>query len=195
MFTVPKISLGRSLRTYTHDLSFDNNTTMSIGIVQPFLSQYLSAGDKINVSLKQLVRLAPMPVPSFARLSLVNKVKFVPMSDVFRGFESMLSRTPVYPSSHAAYIPTQVPSITNRFLVACLCCLSDTHISLYIGSPLKNVTMSSPCNNLGTRYFDKDPFASFVKEGSAKNSDSVTPLNADYVLSKSATEYYFCFLC
>nr|DAH88965.1 MAG TPA: Major capsid protein [Microviridae sp.] len=33
-------------------------------------------------------------------------------------------------------------------------------------------------------------FASFVKEGSAKNSDSVTPLNADYVLSKSATEYY-----
>lgn len=194
MFSVPKISLGRSLRTYTHDMSFDNNTTMSIGIVQPLMSQYLSAGDKINVSLKQLVRLAPMPVPSFARLSLVNKVKFVPMADVFRGFESMLSRTPVYPSDRASYIPTSVPTITNRLLVGMLCALSDTSVTCYLGSPLKYSVLSNPSNTLASRYFlaANDPVIHeyLANNGKARNSDSVTPLNADYVLSKSSSEYY-----
>ena len=191
MFSVPKISLGRSLRTYTHDLSFDNNTTMTIGVVQPLMSQYLSAGDKINVSLKQLVRLAPMPVPSFARLSLVNKVKFVPMVDVFRGFESMLSQTPVYPSQSASYIPTQVPTITNRFLVSVLLYLSDTKVTCYKGSPLKYSVMAKPSQTLATAYFAADKSISeFLSSGYALNSDSVTPSGADFVLKVSSSEYY-----
>lgn len=143
MFTLPKISLGRSLRTYTHDMSFDNNTTMQIGVVQPLLSQYLQPGDKVSCSLKQLVRLAPMPVPSFARLSLVNKVKFVPMSSVYPAYDCLMSGQSVFPVSHDAYIPTSVPQVHSKFLVWVLCNLSDTRFRTFTGASLDAMTVST----------------------------------------------------
>ena len=35
------IILGTQRKNYTHDLSFDNNTTMGFGVLQPLLCQYM----------------------------------------------------------------------------------------------------------------------------------------------------------
>ena len=68
---IPKISLGTSSKKkYTRRVDFDNNTTMEFGFVQPLMSKLLEANSNINVSYKQLVRLAPMPCPTFGRISL-----------------------------------------------------------------------------------------------------------------------------
>ena len=67
-FKIPSISLGSAAKKrYTRDMSFDNNTTMPFGYCQPLMSQMLLPNSDITVSTKQLVRLAPMPCPSFAR--------------------------------------------------------------------------------------------------------------------------------
>ena len=65
---IPNIKLGFSNKRYTHNLSRDCNTTFPFGIVQPILTQYLLPNSDIRVNAKQLVRLAPMPVPSLAFL-------------------------------------------------------------------------------------------------------------------------------
>lgn len=109
------ISLGRASKKYTHDMSFDNNTTMGFGFMQPLCSQLMYKGDKINLSAKQLVRLAPMPVPSFARIKAVNRAFFVPMSDVFPAWDALLAHQTVS-TTVRSYIPQKLPRISNRFL-------------------------------------------------------------------------------
>ena len=113
------ISLGRSTKKYTHDMSFDNNTTMGFGFMQPLCSQLMYKGDKINLSAKQLVRLAPMPVPSFARIKAVNRAFFVPMTDVFPAWDALLAHQPVSTTVYS-YIPEKLPRISNRFLATWL---------------------------------------------------------------------------
>lgn len=109
------ISLGRASKKYTHDMSFDNNTTMGFGFMQPLCSQLMYKGDKISLSAKQLVRLAPMPVPSFARIKAINRAFFVPMSDVFPAWDALLAHQTVS-TSVKSYIPQKLPRISNRFL-------------------------------------------------------------------------------
>ena len=113
------ISLGRASKKYTHDMSFDNNTTMGFGFMQPLCSQLMYKGDKINLSAKQLVRLAPMPVPSFARIKAVNRAFFVPMSDVFPAWDALLAHQTVT-TTVRSYIPQKLPRISNRFLACWL---------------------------------------------------------------------------
>lgn len=110
------VILGTQHKSYTHDLSFDNNTTMDFGVIQPLLSQYMFPNSTIKVSSKQLVRLAPMPTPSFARMYLANYASFVKMTDVVPYHESLLSQIP-FATSSKAYQPTQMPFINNRYLM------------------------------------------------------------------------------
>ena len=105
---IGSISLGRASKKYTHDMSFDNNTTMGFGFMQPLCSQLMYKGDKINLSAKQLVRLAPMPVPSFARIKAVNRAFFVPMSVVFPAWDALLAHQTVS-TSVRSYIPEKLP--------------------------------------------------------------------------------------
>lgn len=109
------IILGTSRKSYSHNLSFDNNTTMEFGVLQPLLSQYMLPNSTIKVSSKQLVRLAPMPTPSFARIYLSNFASFVKMSDVVPYHESLLSKIP-FSTSSKTYTPTSMPYTSNKFL-------------------------------------------------------------------------------
>lgn len=119
-FKIGGISLGKSTKKYLRNTDFDNNTTMDFGFCQPLFCQFLLPDSNISVSAKQLVRLAPMPVPSFARVSLVNKFIFVPWSDLCGYYEAMLSNMPY----HGSVIPTQLPYVYNAYLAKCLL-LSD----------------------------------------------------------------------
>lgn len=132
------IVLGTQRKNYTHNLSFDNNTTMEFGVIQPLLSQIMFPKSKIKVSVKQLVRLAPMPTPSFARMFLQNYATFVKLTDVVPYFESFLSKIP-FTSSSKTYTPTSLPLISNKLLTYFL--LSASKYSIYKSiSPGANVS-------------------------------------------------------
>lgn len=120
MLNIGNISLGRNTKRYTHDMSCDNNTTMSFGFFQPLYTQMMLKGDKLSLSARQLVRLAPMPVPTFGRMKLVNHAVYVPFSDVYPAYDALLSKVNVS-TSVKTYIPTELPKITNSLLVAFLC--------------------------------------------------------------------------
>lgn len=113
------VILGTMRKSYTHDLSFDNNTTMEFGVLQPLLSQYMFPNSTIKVDSKQLVRLAPMPTPSFARMYLANYASFVKMSDVVPYHECLLSKIPFSASGHS-YLPLEMPYTSNRALMYAL---------------------------------------------------------------------------
>lgn len=115
-FKLGGISLGKSTKKYLRNTDFDNNTTMDFGFCQPLFCQFLLPDSNISVSAKQLVRLAPMPVPSFARVSLVNKFVFVPWSDLCGYYEAMLSNMPF----NGSVVPTQLPFVYNAYLAKCL---------------------------------------------------------------------------
>lgn len=111
-----KIKVGTAFnKSYTHNMDFDNNTTMDFGTVQPLLCQYLFPRSEVKLNYRQLVRLAPMPTPSFARMYVKNYVRFVNIADVVPYHEALLSAKPFY-SGTSSFIPRYMPFTTNRIL-------------------------------------------------------------------------------
>ena len=208
------IVLGTSRKSYSHNLSFDNNTTMEFGVLQPLLSQYMLPNSTIKVSSKQLVRLAPMPTPSFARMYLANFASFVKMTDVVPYHESLLSKIP-FSSSSQTYTPTSLPFTSNKFLQYYLLNLSYYSLYYKVGNDYvskddlndldtndSNTTYSARRAFL-TDFFGNDisitkfkPFYLSKSFYSAWNNDikKVTPFSADYqVFCGTNDQYLFCF--
>lgn len=133
------VLLGTSAnKNYTHNMSFDNNTTMDFGFLQPLLSQYMLPKSIIKVDSKQLVRLAPMPTPSFARMYLQNYARFVKMTDVVPYYESLLSGISFTTSSGTTVKPVRMPVTTNSFLLWFLLTMSRcTVYERYVLNPNK----------------------------------------------------------
>lgn len=115
MSNFSKVNLGISTKRYTHDMSFDNNTTLGFGVCQPLFCQLLNDKDKLAGNIRQLVRLAPLPVPSFGRMRLVNKLRFVQMTDICPYYEAMLSGAYVNTSA-LNYLPKEVLTTTVHLL-------------------------------------------------------------------------------
>ena len=63
-----KARFNKVKNRYTNKFSFDNNTTLGIGNVQPLFCKQMCSGSKISVNFNQLTRLSPLVVPTFARL-------------------------------------------------------------------------------------------------------------------------------
>lgn len=208
------IVLGTSRKSYSHNLSFDNNTTMEFGVLQPLLSQYMLPNSTIKVSSKQLVRLAPMPTPSFARMYLANFASFVKMSDVVPYHESLLSKIP-FSSSSKTYTPTSLPFTSNNFLQYYL--LNNSFYSLYekvgdnyvIKDDLLDTDEDSPTTTYPARLaFVRDILGTGVNVVKFKpqylestfysdlfsDIKKITPYSADYqVFCGSGNKYLFCF--
>lgn len=211
------IILGTSRKSYSHNLSFDNNTTMEFGVLQPLLSQYMLPNSTIKVSSKQLVRLAPMPTPSFARMYLANFASFVKMSDVVPYHESLLSKIP-FSSANRTYTPVSMPFTSNKFLQYYL--LNNSVYSIYTKSSGEYI-LSDDLSDLDTnndtttfkprRAFLDDIFGSssipvskfkpvyignkiFGFDMDFYNIDKVTPYSADYqVFCGPDKKYLLCF--
>lgn len=129
MFSISDISLGSSAKKrYTRSLNHDNNTTMPFGFVQPLLTQRLEASSDIVVSTRQLVRLAPLPVPTFGRMKMINKAVFVPIAEMCPYYEALLSKQS-FTGSVSTYIPTTLPYTCNTTLQYLL--LVNSNYSIY----------------------------------------------------------------
>lgn len=193
-FKIGGISLGKSTKKYLRNTDFDNNTTMDFGFCQPLFCQFLLPDSNISVSAKQLVRLAPMPVPSFARVSLVNKFVFVPWSDLCGYYEAMLSNMPY----NGSVVPTQLPYVYNAYL--CKCLLDnrlgsvatfyevDTTVSSPITykmcSPMDALTFSNSLETLWETEFSSHSCNKKFTLTPAQFKDSaVSPNSADYLVN------------
>ena len=188
----PNISLGRSTKTYTHNMSFDNSTTLPFGVVQPLMSQRLEAKSKISIDMRQLVRLAPMPVPTFARMFMNNEVSFVPIVDVCPYYEALISQLS-YSGTDKTYYPTQLPQTSNSTLLYLLLTADDTYFSLYDRTGLQIAptdTYLSTVNGLlfkelfGDGSWTNPPVFPVLDEGHCNISydDAILPTGCDFFL-------------
>ena len=100
---------------YVNKFSFDNNTTLGIGNVQPLFCKQLAGSSKVSVNFGQLTRLSPLVVPSFARLKQRNDFAFVPMSMVMPSFDAFLSSSAITGTTKS-YVPKSLPCTTNQAL-------------------------------------------------------------------------------
>lgn len=89
-----KVKVGLKRRDNAHPKNRINNTTMDFGSVQPTFKQFVQRKDRISVQASQLVRLAPMPLPTLANISIENRAVFVPFTDICPLHDSLLSSIP-----------------------------------------------------------------------------------------------------
>ena len=206
------VVLGTSAhKNYTHNLSFDNNTTMDFGFLQPLLSQYMLPKSSISVNSKQLVRLAPMPTPSFARMYLQNYARFVKMTDVVPYFESLLSGISFTTPSGVSVKPTQMPVTTNSFLLWNILCLSRCSVYEKYAIGVNEygwkhipLDLGSDTSDFRDCLFNRFGFSASLNLALAPDfvvpSDStISPLMSDYIIvddfanDTTDTTYLFCF--
>lgn len=199
-FNISNIKLGSpASKKYSRNMNFDNNTTMPFGFVQPLMSQRLEANSDISIKLKQLVRLAPMPVPTFGRMKMVNKAVYVPISDVLPFYEALLKGQQYKAAiGSSAYIPTQVPYTNNTFLQYIL--LNNSFFSLY--KSVSNNTFELVSSSSQAGYNWKNVFQTKVlgnpttiPSGFYELSDPENYVSfdgADYVVKLDDT-HYVCF--
>ena len=110
-----KVTLGKSTKKYPHKFKFKNYTTSSFGAVQPLFHQFMNNGDSLSLSSGQLVRLAPMPVPTLGDLKVINKFRFVEMNELYPYYDAFLAKRSVR-SAEKTFIPTKLPFVTNNSL-------------------------------------------------------------------------------
>ena len=60
-FNLGKIKIGQSASSYKHDVGCDIHSTLNFKFVQPTYMLPMDGGNRINLRLRQLVRLAPLP--------------------------------------------------------------------------------------------------------------------------------------
>lgn len=89
----PKVSVPVAAKNRTHfDLSSQTITTQDFGRIDVGNVIEMLPGDKITSGkVRNFIRLAPMPVPTFARCHLKTRVIFVPNRLIFKGWESFVS--------------------------------------------------------------------------------------------------------
>lgn len=150
--SLSSVKLGTSFnKKYTHNLDFDNNTTMDFGSVQPLLCQYLLPKSDVNLNYRQLIRLAPMPTPSFARIFAKNYARFVPMTDVVEYHEAFMSSKPYY-SKDRSFIPAYMPFTENRVLQYMLLYRSEWSVYLPVDGQPTHYTVYNPGSNYKSAY-------------------------------------------
>ena len=191
----PNISLGRSTKTYTHNMSFDNSTTLPFGVVQPLMSQRLEANSKINFDMRQLVRLAPMPLPTFARMFMNNEVSFVPMVDVCPYYEALISQLS-YSGTDKTYYPTELPQTSNSTLLYLLLTADDTYFSIYDRTGLQIAPSDEYLVTISELLFTElfgsgswtNPAFPLLKEGQClfAYDNAILPTGCDFFLNVQA---------
>lgn len=132
MSIIPKIKVGkRKGRNQKMDLSFDCSTTANIGMIQPTMCREMFPGEKFDVKVSSLVRLATLSVPTFGRMSLRHYHTFVPFVDLYQPFDAFLSGQRYSNGSDPGYV-SGVPRTSMRDLVTYLVNLySDVTICPY----------------------------------------------------------------
>lgn len=97
------------------DLSHQHISSIDMFQLQPNMYYDMVADSKIDVNFQTLVRLNPLPVPTFGRISLHHRAFFVPYRTIFRGWTDFITDSVHVPSSKGAAsgLLQFVPSVSN----------------------------------------------------------------------------------
>lgn len=208
MFGFGNIKIGKSgHKKSKFVLQHDVNTTSNFGFVQPLMVRELTADSDASLSVESLVRLAPMPCPTFGRVSYKMYNRFVPMTSIYEPFNELMAGMP-YNAGNNAYTPTSVPNVT----VANLSCwilsqLGDCLTVWYTTDPpspgtddynFDGLTIANQGSSIDwssqtwSNFLANDMFLSMwpyynfdsqtLKLQRPAKSSYSTPFNADYVL-------------
>lgn len=104
MVAIGKISLGKKSRRNFFPLNHDVNTTADFGFCQPTLCRPFYKDTKISLQTKEMVRLAPLPVPTFGRIEVKTHTAFVPVKETFLAYDYLQAQKSVQ-SANRTYIP------------------------------------------------------------------------------------------
>lgn len=122
MATIGKINIGVNSRKNFHDFKHDVNSTLSFGFCEPTLIHSMHAKSSIALKSSSVVRLAPLPCPTFGRMKARTDTVFVPMTDVFEAWNEFISGT-AYNTANGSGVPESVDFMTfNNFLLLMLQC-------------------------------------------------------------------------
>lgn len=105
MSLIPKINIGVGKDRQRHNLSFDSSTTANIGQVQPTMCRELVPGENVKVQSSSFVRLSPVAVPTFGRMSLRNYHCFVPYNECWDRFNNFISAQKCAHVNGSTFIP------------------------------------------------------------------------------------------
>ena len=122
MATIGKINIGVNSRKNFHDFKHDVNSTLSFGFCEPTLIHSMHAKSSISLKSSSVVRLAPLPCPTFGRMKARTDTVFVPMTDVFEAWNEFISGT-AYDTANGSGVPDTVDFMTfNNFFILMLQC-------------------------------------------------------------------------
>lgn len=91
-------------------------TTNDFGFAQPIFAREVFVGDQANGIVKTFARLAPLPVPSFSNLKIIQRSFYVRYRNVWRGWEDFYAQREHITQSGSQLFET-VPTITNADFV------------------------------------------------------------------------------
>lgn len=108
----------------TKPLACDSSSTYQFGEVQPVLCMEMEAESSVETFLRSQVRLGVLNVPTFGRMLYNVDARFIPMVDVYRPFEELISQQ-TFSTGDKTYVPTSVPVISVASLSAFVLSLAD----------------------------------------------------------------------
>lgn len=136
-----KISIHRnSPRKTKRNLSHEVSTTADFGFCQPIVCREMVPQDSFRLRLGQIVRLQPMPVPTFGSIQVKNYTAFVPFADIFHPYESLLAGQ-TYAGASSRYIPISVPKIRLNTLAHILALFSTVTSKAYTSTTFSYGTL------------------------------------------------------
>ena len=111
------------------NLDHDYNTTLSFGETQPSFIREMIPGSKIEVKTNSLVRLAPMPAPTFGRMKIENRSHYIPLSSLVKHFQDSFLTQTMVSEGNKTFIVEKLPYIQ----LACLCwyILTGARVTIY----------------------------------------------------------------
>ena len=133
--TIDSAGFSRSKFGLAHDV----NTTASIGDTQPLCCRLMVPNSKTTMSMRHLVRMAPMVVPSFGRLKAKTWSVFVGMSDLLpKSFPALLAKAPtaIADLTSNPAVPSSLPYMYLMDLSAMVLC--GAQWTVYVHDPASN---------------------------------------------------------
>lgn len=182
-----KVKIGKSLlkKRAKADLGYDVTTTTSFGHCQPIMCKEMVPNTEYKVEVDSLVRLSPLVKPTFGRMKYKIWHSFVPIADLYRPFENMLSQTPFTNVSGTEYIPTSVPDIKLSTLAKAVYGL-DFYATVY-NATTKDVANLTP-TALNRLYVDGTQFVA----GSTAQAAVFKHVGSTFEKTHSPSVPYYC---
>lgn len=103
---VPQSGFKASRFNWSHDV----NTTYGWGEVQPTQVKLIQSDSNTFLNTQELIRLAPMPSPTFGRIKFKTYHQFVPISEIFTNYDRLMAQEPVS-TAFGTKVPQELPSI------------------------------------------------------------------------------------